>query len=302
MQQHYVRALTQAGVQLPAAFADTDIVSANLLRALDYAAGTPLRLATKSVRCPALIERALDTPGVMGLMCAAPNEAAWWGRRRPGTDLLIAYPSTEPEALRQCAQLVASGATIRFMVDCPAHLRVLDEAARAVGTTLEVCIDLDLSVDLGGRRGVRFGVYRSPVRTARDALDLAQQARRLGTVRVAGLMGYEAQLAGLQDRPALGHPARAAIIRRLKAASAGTVRRRRAGVVRALRAEGIELAFVNGGGTGSIPATVGESAVTEVAVGSALLCPALFDGYDGVRFRPAAGFALRVTRIPMPGV
>ncbi|CAN5430031.1 amino acid deaminase/aldolase [soil metagenome] len=291
-----------AGLDLPAAFADVALVQANLTTALAYAGGTPLRLATKSVRCPALIELALDSPDVIGLMCAAPHEAAWWARRRPGTDLMVAYPSVEPAALADCAGLVAEGAVIRFMADSPAHLRVLAEHGRQAGTVLEACIDLDMSVDLGGRRGIRFGVHRSPVRSPRDAVSLVEEARSLGSVRIVALMGYEAQLAGLQDRPLGGPPGRAALVRGLKRGTAGAVRRRRRQVVKALRGCGIDLAFVNGGGSGSVPSTASEPTVTEVAVGSALLCPTLFDGYDEVAYQPAAGFALRVTRIPTDGV
>src|SRR5690554_4447168 len=132
MLQRILRALDDQ--PLPAAFADRDLVQANLDAALRYAAGTPLRLATKSIRIPALIEQGLQTPGVNGLMCAAPHEAAWWAARRPDTDILIAYPSVERSALKDCAALVADGATIRFMVDCPPHLDLLQAVASEVGT------------------------------------------------------------------------------------------------------------------------------------------------------------------------
>ena len=42
--------------------------------------------------------------------------------------------------------------------------------------------------------------------------------------------------------------------------------------------------------------------MTEVAAGSGLYAPALFDGYDAFRARPAAFFGLDVTRRPAPGV
>ena len=58
------------------------------------------------------------------------------------------------------------------------------------------------------------------------------------------------------------------------------------------------LEFVNGGGTGSVERTSAEAAVTEVAAGSGLYCPVLFDGYRAFSSRPAAFFALPVTRRP----
>jgi D-serine deaminase-like pyridoxal phosphate-dependent protein len=58
------------------------------------------------------------------------------------------------------------------------------------------------------------------------------------------------------------------------------------------------LRFVNGGGTGSIGRTAAEPAVTEIAAGSGLFAPTLFDAYRAFRPRPAAFFALPVVRRP----
>ena len=60
------------------------------------------------------------------------------------------------------------------------------------------------------------------------------------------------------------------------------------------------LEFVNGGGTGSIERTTAEDAVTEIAAGSGLYQPWLFDSYRAFRGRPAALFALPVVRRPGP--
>jgi D-serine deaminase-like pyridoxal phosphate-dependent protein len=66
--------------------------------------------------------------------------------------------------------------------------------------------------------------------------------------------------------------------------------------VTALQEEGFALAFVNGGGTGSLHSTLGDPAVTEVTVGSGFYCPHLFDGFADLPLRPAAFFALGVVR------
>jgi len=58
------------------------------------------------------------------------------------------------------------------------------------------------------------------------------------------------------------------------------------------------LEFVNGGGTGSIESTGADAVVTEIAAGSGLIGPTLFDGYTRFRPRPAALFALPVVRRP----
>jgi len=62
------------------------------------------------------------------------------------------------------------------------------------------------------------------------------------------------------------------------------------------------LRFVNGGGTGSVERTAAEAAVTEVAAGSGLFAPTLFDAYRSFTPRPAALFALPVVRRPSAGV
>jgi D-serine deaminase-like pyridoxal phosphate-dependent protein len=87
----------------------------------------------------------------------------------------------------------------------------------------------------------------------------------------------------------------------MQAVSAHELAGRRAEVVAAVSAVA-QLEFVNGGGTGSLERTGAETAVTEVAAGSGLYCPALFDGYRAFTARPAAFFAVPVTRVPAPGV
>lgn len=63
----------------------------------------------------------------------------------------------------------------------------------------------------------------------------------------------------------------------------------RSSVLAALREAGHELSFVNAGGTGSLESSAAEPVVTEVAAGSGLLSPALFDRYRAFQHRPAGG-------------
>jgi len=69
-----------------------------------------------------------------------------------------------------------------------------------------------------------------------------------------------------------------------------------------LKAKGHVLRFVNGGGTGSFESTRADASVTELAAGSGLYAPTLFDHYQAFRLQPAAAFALPVTRVPRPGI
>jgi D-serine deaminase-like pyridoxal phosphate-dependent protein len=80
-----------------------------------------------------------------------------------------------------------------------------------------------------------------------------------------------------------------AVARFLKRRSIADVAERRSAALRAVADEGIQLEFVNGGGTGSIESTVAESGVTEITVGSGFFAPQLFDWYDRFKHRPAVG-------------
>ena len=119
-------------------------------------------------------------------------------------------------------------------------------------------------------------------------------------LRLAGLMAYEAQIAGVGDDPP-GRPLYAQAVRFMQRKSAAELARRRAAVVAAVR-ELTPLEFVNGGGTGSLDGTAAEAAVTELGAGSGLYHPTLFDAYTGFTGQPAAMFALPVVRRPGPGV
>ncbi|HSK60131.1 MAG TPA: amino acid deaminase/aldolase, partial [Actinomycetospora sp.] len=68
---------------------DLDAFDANLDDLLARAAGRPVRLATKSVRCRALIERALARDGLAGLMCYALPEALWHVEQGTSDDVLV---------------------------------------------------------------------------------------------------------------------------------------------------------------------------------------------------------------------
>jgi D-serine deaminase-like pyridoxal phosphate-dependent protein len=160
-----------------------------------------------------------------------------------------------------------------------------------------VCIELDASWrPLHGSPLVHVGARRSPVFAPAAARTLAEQVLRRPGFRLAGLMAYEGQIAGMGDRPP-GQPVLARMLRWMQGRSAAELAQRRAAAVREI--SGLtELEFVNGGGTGSMETTSAEPAVTEVAGGSGLIGPTLFDAYSRFRPRPAALFALPVVRRP----
>jgi D-serine deaminase-like pyridoxal phosphate-dependent protein len=152
-------------------------------------------------------------------------------------------------------------------------------------------------VALGGL--LRAGARRSPVRTPEQAAALARAVVSRPGLRLAGLMAYEAQIAGVGDDPA-GRPLYGIAVRYLQRRSGAELARRREAIVAAVR-QVAPLEFVNGGGTGSVEKTAAEPAVTEIGAGSGLYHPRLFDGYRAFSGQPAAFFALPVVRRPGPG-
>jgi len=284
----------------PFAVVDLAAFRANAADMTRRASGTPIRLASKSVRCRRLITDVLDMPGFRGVLAFTLPEALWLAERRTSDDIVVAYPTADHGALARLTSHPQAAMAITVMVDSIEHL---DLIARAVAEAddahpVRVAIDIDAGYRaLGGL--LRAGARRSPVRSPAQAAALARAIASRPGLRLAGLMAYEAQIAGVGDNPP-GRPAYANAIRAMQRRSAAELAARRAAIAAAVR-EVTRIEFVNGGGTGSIAATAAETAVTEVGAGSGLYQPTLFDAYRSFSGRPAALFALPVVRKPGTG-
>jgi D-serine deaminase-like pyridoxal phosphate-dependent protein len=288
-------------VEAPFAFVDLDAMWANSDAMLERAGEKPIRVASKSIRCRALLERILARDErYRGLMTFTLPETLWLADAG-FEDLLLAYPTTDTAALEELAlRSVANptGAPI-VMVDCLEHLGTIESVLGPGAAPVRVCIDLDSSWwALRGR--IKVGPKRSPVHTVEQAVALAEEIALRPQLELAGLMSYEGQIAGVGDEPP-GRRLRGAAIRSMQRRSAKELAKRRTKVVAAIR-NFAELPIVNGGGTGSLELTGTEEAVTELAAGSGFYAPALFDHYSRFSLTPAAGFALPVVRKPAPGI
>ena len=286
-----------AHLEPPFAVVDLAAMRANAEAMRLRAGGKPIRLASKSVRCRELIGRVLRMNGFRGILAFTLPEALWLAEQGVSDQILVGYPTTDRTALARLAGDPAAAASITVMVDCLEHLDMIEKAAASAAEPhqVRVCIDIDASyVALNGL--LRVGAYRSPIRTPGEAAALAAAVAARPGLRLVGLMAYEAQIAGVGDRPA-GRPLYGLAVRYLQRQSGTELARRRAAIVAAVR-DAAPLEFVNGGGTGSLEKTAAEAAVTEIGAGSGLYQPRLFDGYRGFRGRPAAFFALPVVRRP----
>ncbi len=282
------------GLEPPFAAIELDAFDFNLGDLTRRSGGVPLRLASKSLRVRALQERALKG-GFRGTLCFTLPEALWlaglgWD------DLVVAYPTVNRAALRELAHGPARE-RITVMVDCREHLDLI--AAAGGDGPVKVCLDVDAGWRvLGGI--LQIGAKRSPLHTPVEAAALAREIVARPELELDGLMAYEGHIAGIGDKPP-GKPLMRVALPLMQALSAWELARRRAEIVDAVRSVA-PLRFVNGGGTGSVERTAAEPAVTEVAAGSGLFGPALFDTYRAFRPRPAALFALPVVRRPAAGV
>ena len=289
-----------AEVEAPFAFVDLEAMWANAEEMLGRAGGKPIRVASKSLRCRALMEAILARdPRFQGLMTFTLPETLWLAEQG-FENLLLAYPTADVGALEELALRSAAhpeGAPI-VMVDCVEHLEMIESVLGTGAPPLRVCIDVDASWWwLGGR--VKVGPKRSPIHTSEQAVALAREIEKRPQIELDALMAYEGQIAGVGDRPP-GQWRRGAAIRFMQRRSAEELAQRRRAIVSAL-GEFVELEIVNGGGTGSLELTAAEPAVTEVTAGSGFYAPVLFDHYSRFRLTPAAGFALPIVRKPSSG-
>ncbi|MBX3415844.1 MAG: alanine racemase [Pirellulales bacterium] len=251
-----------------------------------------LRVASKSVRVPELLRRVLRSgEPYRGLMCYAAAEAAFLASQG-FDDLLVAYPTVQRSDLELLCDLHVGGKTVRLIVDSIEHLQAVSQCMERVRPAFPLVLDVDMS---WRPAGMHLGVRRSPLRSVDNVLRLYEAAKHLPGIKIVGLMGYEAQVAGLADR----NP-----FKKLLNPIAGMIRRRsvrhisqlRETLAQAIRERGYALELFNGGGTGSVNLAVDEPWLTELAAGSGFLCSHLFNYYSNVNFEPACFFVLQVVR------
>jgi len=285
-----------ADLEPPYAVLDLGALDTNAADLTRRAGGTPIRVASKSVRCREIISRTLRRPGYAGVLAFTLPEALWLAGELD--DVVVGYPTVDRRALARLAADEQLSARVTIMIDSVEQLELTAAAVDAsgpAGPPVRVCIELDASLRLAGSL-VHLGARRSPTHTPDEAAALARAVASHPRFRLVGLMAYEGQIAGVgNNQPGPGKYA----VRAMQRVSAHELAERRAAAVEAVR-EVAPLEFVNGGGTGSIETTRAESAVTEIAAGSGLFGPHLFDHYTRFRPRPAAHFVLSVVRRPSP--
>lgn len=285
-------------LSLPALLLDLDAFDDNCKQIASKANGKKIRIATKSIRSVGVLHRILESDSTFqGLMCYSSKEAVFLADKG-FDDILIGYPCIDKESLKEISSRTAEGHIITCMVDAIEHIELLEAIAAETNGKFYVCIDVDMSTKFPM---LYFGVRRSPLQNEDDVVRLAHKINESKHVELKGIMGYEAQIAGVGD-DVPNQNLKNRLIAFLKKKSRKTVEQRRKAVVEALRKEGYVLEFVNGGGTGSLHTTTTDDVVTEVTVGSGFYSPLLFDYYRDFHYKPSLYFALPVVRKPTANI
>ncbi len=282
---------------LPLMVVNMSALDANLALIEKYALkfNKKIRIATKSVRVPEIVFYALKkNPKVFqGLMCFSIFEAKYYFENGI-TDLLLGYPIIQPAELTLLSELINKGADIKIMLDHPDQFKIIEEywSQKGFQAKIKVCLDIDASFTF---LGIYAGVYRSSIKNKAILKERLTLIKKSKCFILTGLMAYEAQVAGLPDT----NPYQSLlnfIKKWIRVKSMKLLQVKRHEMKKLVEAEGFNLTFFNGGGSGSLQMTVLEDAVTEVTVGSGLFQSQLFDYYSNNEFVPAIAFALPVTR------
>lgn len=286
------------GLDLPLAFVDLNILDQNIKDILSRTKGKKIRIASKSIRCQYILKHILNSsPVYQGLMTFTGREALTL-IAEGFDDILMGYPVMNAKDIEGFCLATKAGKSAVLMVDDLEHFQAIQKQAEKHQVVQPVCIDVDMSSDYPG---IHFGVHRSPINSVEKFKNLVDKAITFPNVKIVGLMGYEAQIAGVGDTsPYNGLKNHA--IKVLKKLSIKELAKRRTECVQYLKDKGLEVTLVNGGGTGSIESTQQEVFVTEITVGSGFYSPALFDYYEGFKHLPAAGYAIQIIRSPQKGM
>jgi D-serine deaminase-like pyridoxal phosphate-dependent protein len=165
--------------------------------------GRPIRVASKSVRVREVLEAVLRLPGYHGVLAYTLAEAIWLAQSLPedAGDLVVGYPTADRVSLERLATTPEFATRIAIMVDSVEQLDLVDAVLPpARREVVRVCLELDASWHAPALGHI--GVRRSPVHEPEDAAALAAYIAGRPGFRLVGMMAYEAQIAGVVNRPA----------------------------------------------------------------------------------------------------
>jgi len=226
----------------PALVLDLDRLERNIERMKRLLSGSALavRPHVKTHKSPEVARRQLAA-GARGVCCAKLGEAEVMAAAGID-DLLVTTPIAGRAKLARLAAL-AKRARLSVVADDGVAIAELSAAVSAAGGSLTVVIEVNVGQD-------RCGVAPGP-----EAARLAQAVARLPGLRFGGLQGYHGRLQGIARYETRRSEVRAALDRLLDSADR-------------VRAAGIEVPVLTGGGTGSVAMDLELRGLTELQPGS----------------------------------
>jgi len=177
-------------------------------------------------------------------------------------DVMIANQVGGKEKISALAKAARNG-HLTVAIDNPRNAEDLSNAVQAAGSKLDVVIEVDVGMGRGG------------VRSAEEAVTLAQDVAKLPGLRFRGVQGYEGHCMLEPDRSVRIQKAQAAMD------YLGTA-------IDRLAAAGFECEVVSAGGTGTYDITGNNPRVTEIQAGSYVF----MDNFHG---NLVAGFSRALT-------
>src|SRR6187431_376711 len=192
----YWAAMTDAvaGVSGPVAALNLAALRFNALDMVIRSSGVPIRVASKSVRVRDVLDAVLALPGYHGILAYTLPEALWLAETHD--DVVVGYPTADLLAIAKLASDEELASRVTLMVDSLTHLDLIDSVAPASQrASIRVCLELDASY----RNPVlgHVGVRRSPIHETAEAASIAAAIVKRPGFRLVGMMGYEAQIAGV---------------------------------------------------------------------------------------------------------
>lgn len=240
----------------PALLIDVDILEANLDCMAAALAGGPtgIRSHFKAHRM-AEISRRQMARGAIGITCAKLGEAE--ALADEGLDhFLVANEVVGPHKWRRLAAL-AERVEVIVGIDNPEVAEATAAAAREVGSTVNVLIDVDTGMN-------RCGILPGP-----EVLAVARRCAELKGLRLRGVMGYE------------GHTVM--LPRAEKEVMAARSLGQLVEAAEQIRADGLPAEIVSAGGTGCWDITARFPGVTEIQAGTYAMMDILFHDDGGAK-------------------
>lgn len=267
-------ALRRAGVAWPAVVIDRPRLETNIAIVRQALAGTglALRLAAKSLQAPDLLRLVMERAATHRLMVFNGAMLKALSGVAPAAEALLGRPLPEAEAAPLIAGRVGAP---QWLIDTPQRLAQYLAIARAHEAPVRVSFEIDV--------GLRRGGFADPAGLA-AAIDLAL-AEPLASL--AGLMGYDAHVAGARQ------PAAAA-------ARAEARYRAFAEVLTAKTGRPASDFTLNTAGSRTWRLHLADRWANEVSIGSAFLKPANYDAPTLADLAPACFIAQPVLKVTDP--